>query len=437
MSSAKPIAQSSYSQLPAWIMSALLLSVAYGLLGLTFTTQLSHTSIMRRCVLVEPNMARIWSVGNVEIGLAYLGVFLAMTWYFARIFGKNRAHLTDLGLASLYLVCSFTLDFFCVQHLEPFPALLIGDAIVMTFTVIVSRQLWFQRLLGVFVPIIFFSCGVGHLLEGLSYWHQTYPFNVPWTMVTADIGFAVLVNSARFPAFIRGQDVVEELVEAQARTAEIEALNRQLQRAMTETHHRVKNNLQSIAALVDIQLNPDAETVSTEQLKRIGTHVRTLAVVHDLLTQQARKVGDAQSLSSQALLERLIVALRQLNPQRRILAQIEDVPLSSQQGTALSLAVNELVCNAVKYGEGDIDILLQRLEGSVALDVCNAGAGFSPGFSPAASEQIGLELVENLATWDLQGTIRFDNLPEGGARVRILFPLIVQPHLDTLEPVPA
>src|SRR5579871_311506 len=203
-----------------WIISILLLTVVYGLLGLTFTEPLPHASIMQRCVLVDPKMARIWSVGNIEIGLAYFGVFAGMTVYFIQIFHKNRAHLIDLGIACLYLACSFIIDSICVRQFSPFAALLIGDAIIMTFTVIVSRQIWFQRLLGVFVPLIFFTCAVGHFLEGLSYWQLTYPLNVPWTMVTADIGFAVLVNSARFPAFIRGQDVVEELNEALARSME-------------------------------------------------------------------------------------------------------------------------------------------------------------------------------------------------------------------------
>ncbi len=205
-----------------WVLSVLLLTIAYGLLGLTFTEPLSHASIMQRCVLVNPKMARIWSVGNVEIGLAYFGVFTGMVGYFVQIFRHNRGHLTDLFYACLYLTVSFLIDFICVSQFSPFVALLIGDAIVMTFTVIISRHVWFQRLLGVFVPIIFLTCGMGHFLEGLSYWHMTYQLNVPWTMVTADIGFAVLVNSARFPAFIRGQDVVEELKEANLRAAELD-----------------------------------------------------------------------------------------------------------------------------------------------------------------------------------------------------------------------
>jgi anti-sigma regulatory factor (Ser/Thr protein kinase) len=201
---------SSKSPLTAWIFPALLLCAAYSLLGLTFVHP-PHSDIMERCVLMNPDLSRIWSVGHVEISLSYFGVFGAMLFYFLRMYAQNRQHLRDLGYALIYIFASFLLDLYCVLHFEPFTALLIGDAIVLTFTLLVSRQLWFQRLLGVFVPLVFFTCGVGHLLEGMSYWKLTYPVNVPWTMVTADIGFAILVNAVRFPAFLRGEDIVLEL----------------------------------------------------------------------------------------------------------------------------------------------------------------------------------------------------------------------------------
>ena len=218
---------------PAWIFPALLLCGAYGLLGLTFLSQ-GHGDVMSRCVLMDPSLSRIWSVGHVEISLSYFGVFGAMVFYFVRLYGQDRAHLIDLGLAMAYILASFLLDLFCVVHFQPFVALLIGDAVVITFTMLVSRQLWFQRLLGVFVPLVFFTCGVGHLLEGMSYWRLTYPVNVPWTMVTADIGFAILVNAVRFPAFIRGQDIVNELAQARQESESKETFFRDVLLSVTE-----------------------------------------------------------------------------------------------------------------------------------------------------------------------------------------------------------
>ncbi|MCW3058237.1 MAG: domain S-box protein [Capsulimonas sp.] len=241
-----------------WIFPVVLLSVAYGLLALTFTEQLSHQSIMERCVLVDPNRARIWSVGNVEIGMAYFGVFAGMLFYFLRMYQRSRQHLKDLGLAITYLGASFALDYFCVQTFRPFIALLIGDAIVMTFTVLVSRQTWFQRLLGVFVPIIFLTCGIGHFLEGLSYWQLTYTVNTPWTMVTADVGFAVLVNASRFPAFIRGEDIVADLAREKAKremleieVSEWKRLIDENERIHAEAERTMKEGQQLLEGIID------------------------------------------------------------------------------------------------------------------------------------------------------------------------------------------
>ncbi len=197
-----------------WILPALLLCCAYGLLGLTFITHVGD--VMSRCVLMDPKLSRIWSVAHAEIGLSYMGVFGGMAYYLLRASKTEPTHLRDLALAFAYLLGSFLLDFVCVRYFTPLVALLIGDAIVMTFTLLVSRQLWFQRLLGIFVPLVFFTCALGHFMEGMSYWQLTYPVNVPWTMVTADVGFAILVNAARFPAFIRGQDLLNEMHEVKA-----------------------------------------------------------------------------------------------------------------------------------------------------------------------------------------------------------------------------
>jgi anti-sigma regulatory factor (Ser/Thr protein kinase) len=200
------------------LFPALFLCGAYSLLALTFVQ--SPGNLMQRCVLMNLNLARIWSVAHVEIGMSYIGVFIGMAYYLLRAGHTDRTHLRDLIYAFAYLAISFILDYECVRYFSPFQALLVGDAIVMTFTFLVSKQIWFQRLLGIFVPMVFLTCAIGHLLEGLSYWHLTYPANVPWTMVTADIGFAILVNATRFPAFIRGHDLENEIdvVKAAARS---------------------------------------------------------------------------------------------------------------------------------------------------------------------------------------------------------------------------
>jgi anti-sigma regulatory factor (Ser/Thr protein kinase) len=235
-----PADRGASSSLLVWVYPIGLLACAYSLLGLTFTQRPDAGDLMMRCVLMDLRAARVWSVANVEVGAAYFGVFFAMLYHVGKAARTDKTHTRDLAYAFIYLGASFALNFACVAHFrQPFLALVIGDAVVLSFTAMVSQKLWFQRLLGVFVPLVFFTCGMGHLLEGLSFWTKTYTMNVPWAMVTADVGFAVLLNAARFPGFIRGQNLLEELGEVKAGASARFALVREVLLGATQGRLRL------------------------------------------------------------------------------------------------------------------------------------------------------------------------------------------------------
>lgn len=212
--------------------------------------------------------------------------------------------------------------------------------------------------------------------------------------------------------------------ELQRRQEEIEALNERLKRAMQETHHRVKNNLQIVSAIIDMQAleHRHYRTIPIEELKRLNHHIHTLAIVHDLLTKKIGQSEQEQFLSSTAMLGQLLVLLKEISP-GSIQAQIEDVELLSKQAVTLSLIINELVSNATKHASGQVEVQFRALGRQAQLCVCDDGAGFPEGFDPAAQAHTGLELVLGLTQTDLKGEVSFENREGGGARVRILFPL--------------
>jgi PAS domain S-box-containing protein len=219
--------------------------------------------------------------------------------------------------------------------------------------------------------------------------------------------------------------------EALARSqTQLQAVNQRLKRAMTETHHRVKNNLQIIAAMVDLRLMDSGEVVAAEEVKRLGTHVRTLATVHDVLTHQAKQDEHAQYISAKQVLEKLLPLMQQTAGGRNILFRVDDAHLSARQGTSLALVVNELVSNALKYGRTDVHVRLDVVDHTARLVVEDDGDGFDEGFDPAAAAETGLDLVESLSQWDLGGNTSYENRPEGGACVTVTFPL---PHSSQIE----
>lgn len=364
------------SQALAWIAPILFLCAAYALLGLTFTERLSHRELMGRCVLVDPNLSRIWSVANIEIGLSYFGVFVGMVYYFLRLYRHSRQHLIDLGLASGYVLVSFVLNYACVLHFQPFVAMLVGDAAVMTFTLAVSRQLWFQRLLGVFVPIIFITCSFGHFMEGLSYWRLTYPLNVPWTMVTADCGFAVLVNSARFPGLIRGEDVLEQLTVEKSR---VETLERE-----------IAGRLHAEAALHESEGHRLAESARRERFARdvmlavTGGRLR----LHAAAAELPGELSDRESVWS--LPGETMAAARQ-----RVGALAETLSFRQDRRQDLVSAVSETMMNAVVHGNGGT-VTVSHDRDTIQVRVADAGTGLDWESLPYATLQSG---------WSSKGTL--------------------------------
>ena len=150
---------------------------------------------------------------------------------------------------------------------------------------------------------------------------------------------------------------------------------------MTETHHRVKNNLQLIAALVEMQRQGSKDSISVTDLLRLKQNIQALGVIHDILTKEA-KTGDAETLSVKTVLQQFLPILQATLGDRRLLAQIEEVFLPGKQATSLAVVVNELVSNAVKHGKGDIEITLRAADKHVTLEVCDDGPGFAPTLMP-------------------------------------------------------
>ena len=210
-----------------------------------------------------------------------------------------------------------------------------------------------------------------------------------------------------------------ELLRAGLRQQE---LNVRLQRSMRETHHRIKNNLQVVVALAELQVKSD-ELGLPPVLNRIVSHVRTLASLHDLLTQRIEQDLDDDTVPAHAMLHRVLELLERTAPGRKMQFDIAQVMLSTNQCASLALLVSELVSNAINHGGANISVALRHENNTARMSITDDGRGFPPGFDASRAAHTGLDLVMSLARHDLRGSVEFSNGTTGGAQVEVTFPM--------------
>jgi len=178
-----------------------------------------------------------------------------------------------------------------------------------------------------------------------------------------------------------------------------------------EIHHRVKNNLQTVASLLRLQAR--AEGVDPrEALEHSVNRILAIAAVHESLTEQREEEVDLAEL-----IDRLRAMLVQgLGGGRDVGARLEPVSLAGTRATALALVFSELLQNALEHGAGAVRIELARRDGDVVLAIADEGQ------APAdTSHGTGLEIVRALVRDELQG--RFDLSHDAGTRAEVVFPV--------------
>ncbi len=190
-----------------------------------------------------------------------------------------------------------------------------------------------------------------------------------------------------------------------------------------EMHHRMKNNLQTVAMLLRLQLRGDRSVSGREVLTETVNRILSIAAVHEILSVEGFRMINARELIDRVA---RTVAGNMARPPLRLTVEVsgDDLFLPSQPATSLALVVNELVQNALEHAfpdrtEGRIEIRLARRGEECLLEVRDDGVGFSGRPAPDG-ETLGLQIVRALATEDLKG--RFDMRSDGGTHVTISFP---------------
>jgi two-component sensor histidine kinase len=174
-----------------------------------------------------------------------------------------------------------------------------------------------------------------------------------------------------------------------------------------EIHHRVKNNLQTVASLLRLQARADGVD-PREALEHSVNRILAIAAVHESLTEQRE-----EDVELGELIDRLRAMLVQgLGGGRDVQAQLEPVSLAGNRATALALVFSELLQNALEHGAGTVRIELARRNDDVVLAIADEGSG-----ADGAPVGTGLSIVQALVADELHGSFAF-----AGARAEVVFP---------------
>jgi two-component sensor histidine kinase len=191
---------------------------------------------------------------------------------------------------------------------------------------------------------------------------------------------------------------------------------------LQEVHHRVKNNLQIISSLLNLQAEslPDIAQRALEDSQR---RIRSMALVHEQLYGGADpgELDFADYVKS--LTSDLMNAYRGELERVQLRLELEPVLLGVSHAISCGLILNELVTNALKYAfpgsrSGEILVGLHGQGEKIELRVADDGVGFSPGFDWTQSHSLGLRIVA-LLTHQLSGTLRND--PAAGTSFTLTF----------------
>jgi two-component system, sensor histidine kinase PdtaS len=178
-----------------------------------------------------------------------------------------------------------------------------------------------------------------------------------------------------------------------------------------EIHHRVKNNLQTVASLLRLQARSSDEIDPGKALSDSANRILAIAAVHEVLTEQRDEDVELDDLLDR--LRRMLV--QGLGAAKHVETALRPVSLAGNRATALALVFSELFQNALEHGGSSVKVELDQRNGEVVLAIVDDGEGFG-----GEADGTGLSIVEALVRDELRGTLRLAD--DGGVRAEVVFP---------------
>ena len=194
-----------------------------------------------------------------------------------------------------------------------------------------------------------------------------------------------------------------------------------------EIHHRVKNNLQTVAALLRLQARRTNNAEGREALMESVRRVSSIALVHDALSMSVD-----EEVNLDEVIDRILPIMNdvaRVDTPIRIRREGALGVLDADRATALVMVVTELVQNAIEHAfdpsakGGCVTIRAERSARWLDVVVHDDGRGLPDGFSLEKSDQLGLQIVRTLVSAELDGSLGMHDVPGGGTDVVLRVPI--------------
>jgi PAS domain S-box-containing protein len=210
-----------------------------------------------------------------------------------------------------------------------------------------------------------------------------------------------------------------------ARTAELSATLREREVLLQEIHHRVKNNLQVISSLINMQVRQLADDSSRDALEECQTRVQAIALIHEQLYQSQDYSRVPFSAYARSLAANIFAATGISPTAVSLQLDMEDMALGVDKAIPCGLILNELITNALKHAfprprQGQVRVQLRKDGNSAALSVGDNGVGMPEQFNLKDSSSLGLSLVYTLVE-QLDGQVRI--IRGSGTTFLVTFPM--------------
>ncbi|MBN2415306.1 PAS domain S-box protein [bacterium] len=221
------------------------------------------------------------------------------------------------------------------------------------------------------------------------------------------------------------QGIIRDITDRKQNEEKIKTSLREKEVLLKEIHHRVKNNLQIIASLINLQSRQISDPEMKAIYNDIKHRVHTMALIHEGLYRSGNfaKINFDEYLGN--LTRHLYQAYHTESAGAEITLNIDDIALDIEQAIPCGLIVNELLTNAFKHAftnrkkRGRIEVSFRKKAASLLLSVRDNGTGIPEDIDIATTDSLGLRLVHILAVDQLNGKLQVNR--SGGTAITVIF----------------